>query len=80
MHVPSAPRKGGPGVTQSDLLIVNKIDLAEHVGAMASDANRVRQGDPSCSRGATRGTGVDEVIKHVLAARAEALGALPTGS
>ena len=38
------PRKGGPGVTQSDLLIVNKVDLAQHVGAsrevMAADATR----------------------------------------
>jgi len=49
------PRKGGPGVTYSDLLVVNKIDLAPLVGAdlrvMARDADAVREGHPrSCSR------------------------------
>jgi urease accessory protein len=72
------PRKGGPGVTQSDLLIVNKIDLAEHVGAslevMARDAGRVRQGGPVVFARCNTGHGVDEVIAHVLAARTEALG------
>jgi urease accessory protein len=42
------PRKGGPGVTQSDLLVINKTDLAPHVGAdltvMAKDATRMRSG------------------------------------
>jgi urease accessory protein len=74
------PRKGGPGVTQSDLLIVNKIDLAEHVGAslevMARDASRVRQGGPVVFARCNTGHGVDEVIRHVLAARAEALAAV----
>ncbi len=71
------PRKGGPGVTQSDLLIVNKIDLAEHVGAsldvMARDASRVRQGGPVVFCRCNTGHGVDEVIGHILAARTEAL-------
>ena len=44
------PRKGGPGITRSDLLVINKIDLAPHVGAslevMERDAGRMR-GDPS---------------------------------
>lgn len=44
------PRKGGPGVTTSDLLVVNKTDLAPYVGAdlevMARDAHRVRDGRP----------------------------------
>jgi urease accessory protein len=44
------PRKGGPGITRSDLLVVNKTDLAPYVGAdlavMARDAARVRQGRP----------------------------------
>jgi len=44
------PRKGGPGVTASDLLVINKIDLAAHVGAslavMDSDAAAIRQGRP----------------------------------
>lgn len=73
------PRKGGPGVTQSDLLVVNKIDLAPHVGAdldvMARDAERMRQGGPVVFARCNVGDGVDAVIEHVLAARREALGA-----
>ncbi|RKO83840.1 CobW/HypB/UreG, nucleotide-binding domain-containing protein, partial [Blyttiomyces helicus] len=45
------PRKGGPGITQSDLLIVNKIDLAPHVGAdlevMRRDSDKMRDGGPT---------------------------------
>jgi urease accessory protein len=71
------PRKGGPGVTQSDLLIINKIDLAPHVGAdlgvMAGDAARVRQGGPVVLTRCNIGEGVDDVIRHILAARTEAL-------
>jgi len=71
------PRKGGPGVTQSDLLVVNKIDLAAHVGAdlgvMARDAERMRQGGPILFTRCNVGHGVDEVIAAVLAARTEAL-------
>jgi urease accessory protein len=71
------PRKGGPGVTQSDLLVINKVDLAEHVGAsldvMAKDAGRMRQGGPVVFTRCNVGDGVDEVIAHVFAARAEAL-------
>jgi urease accessory protein len=44
------PRKGGPGITQSDLLVINKIDLAEAVGAdlvlMERQAREIRQGGP----------------------------------
>lgn len=44
------PRKGGPGITRSDLLVINKIDLAPYVGAsleiMESDAKRMRKGNP----------------------------------
>lgn len=71
------PRKGGPGVTQSDLLVINKIDLAIHVGAslevMRGDAERMRQGGPVVFTRANVGDGVDQVIASVLAARAEAL-------
>ncbi|AKV02370.1 Urease accessory protein UreG [Labilithrix luteola] len=71
------PRKGGPGVTESDLLIVNKTDLAPHVGAslevMARDAERIRQGGPVIFTRANVGDGVDDVIAHVLAARADAI-------
>jgi urease accessory protein len=71
------PRKGGPGVTQSDLLVINKTDLAPHVGAsldvMANDAARVRQGGPVVFTRCNVGDGVDDVIRHVLAARDEAV-------
>ncbi|WP_394829858.1 urease accessory protein UreG [Pendulispora albinea] len=71
------PRKGGPGITQSDLLIINKIDLAPHVGAslevMARDANRMRQGGPVVFTRCNEGEGVDSVIGHILTARTEAL-------
>lgn len=73
------PRKGGPGVTQSDLLVVNKVDLAAHVGAdlevMARDAARMRQGGPVVFARCNTGGGVDEIIEHVLSARQEALAA-----
>ena len=71
------PRKGGPGVTQSDLLVVNKVDLAAHVGAsleiMKRDADRMRQGGPVVFAQCNAGVGVDDIIRHVLAARDEAL-------
>jgi urease accessory protein len=71
------PRKGGPGVTQSDLLVINKTDLAPHVGAsldvMARDAERVRQGGPVVFARCNVGDGVDVILEHLLAARAEAL-------
>ena len=60
------PRKGGPGVTRSDLLVINKIDLAPHVGAsldvMARDASAVRAGRPFVFTDLKRGTGVEDVI------------------
>jgi urease accessory protein len=66
------PRKGGPGITQSDLLVVNKTDLAPHVGAdlevMARDAARMRGTGPTVFAQCTRGVGVDSIIEHVLAA------------
>lgn len=71
------PRKGGPGVTQSDLLVVNKVDLAAHVGAdldvMARDAERMRQGGPVVFARCNVGDGVDAIIEHVLSARRDAL-------
>ena len=76
------PRKGGPGVTQSDLLVVNKTDLAPHVGAslevMARDAERMRQGGPVVFARCNVGDGVDEIIEHVLRARADAVAAPPS--
>ena len=55
------PRKGGPGITRSDLLVINKIDLAPHVGAdlavMDRDSKRMRGSGRSCSPTSGRGTG-----------------------
>jgi urease accessory protein len=66
------PRKGGPGITQSDLLVINKTDLAPHVGAdldvMARDAARMRGPGPVVFTQVTRDVGVDAVIEHVLGA------------
>merc|ERR1712187_269226 len=70
------PRKGGPGVTQSDLLGVNKTDLAEAVGAdlnvMARDAKRMRSDGPTIFAAVKQGKGVEDVIGHVLDAQAQA--------
>ena len=74
------PRKGGPGITQSDLLVVNKIDLARLVGAdlevMARDARRMRGDGPTVFTCIADGTGVDTVIAHLMAARRKAAGVL----
>jgi urease accessory protein len=63
------PRKGGPGVTRSDLLVINKVDLAQHVGAdlqvMESDAQAIRQGRPVSLTSVRTGEGVDEVLHQV---------------
>lgn len=59
------PRKGGPGITRSDFLVINKIDLAPHVGAsldlMARDAGAMRQGRPWCFTNLHSGEGVDTI-------------------
>lgn len=64
------PRKGGPGITRSDLLVINKIDLAEAVGAsldvMAADAKAQRGKRPFVFTDLKRGIGVDEVIEFVV--------------
>ncbi len=66
------PRKGGPGITQSDLLVINKTDLAPHVGAslevMARDAKTMRGDGPVVFAQATKGVGVDMIMDQVLAA------------
>ena len=64
------PRKGGPGITQSDLLVVNKTDLAPAVGAdlsvMDRDAKRMRGQGPVVFAQVTRGVAVDQIAGHVL--------------
>ncbi len=63
------PRKGGPGITRSDLLIINKTDLAPHVGAnlevMASDAKKMRGDRPFVFTNLRKGDGVDDVIAFI---------------
>jgi urease accessory protein len=65
------PRKGGPGITQSDLLVINKTDLAPLVGAdldvMARDAKRMRGEGPTIFAQVKNGVGVDEIVKQVVA-------------
>ena len=75
------PRKGGPGITQSDLLVINKTDLAPLVGAdlgvMERDARKMRGAGPFLFTQVTNGVGVDGVIEGVLSALSVALGAPP---
>jgi len=63
------PRKGGPGITRSDLLIINKTDLAPYVGAnlevMASDAKKMRGERPFVFTNLKKGDGVAEVISFI---------------
>ena len=64
------PRKGGPGITQSDLLVINKTDLAPLVGAdldvMARDAAKMRGKGPMVFSQVTNGIGVSEIVEAVL--------------
>ncbi len=64
------PRKGGPGVTRSDLLVINKTDLAPHVGAslevMARDAKAQRRDRPFVMANMKKGEGADEIERFIL--------------
>ncbi|MDT7953035.1 MAG: urease accessory protein UreG [Acetobacteraceae bacterium] len=63
------PRKGGPGITRSDLLVINKIDLAPHVGAslevMDRDSKRMRGERPFVFTNVRAGEGVDAVAQFI---------------
>ena len=63
------PRKGGPGITKSDLLIINKIDRASMVGAslevMARDAKKMRNERPFVFSNLKTGQGVDTIVKFI---------------
>ncbi len=64
------PRKGGPGITRSDLLVINKIDLAEKVGAsldvMAKDTSRMRSDRPWCFANLHSGEGLEKILGFLL--------------
>src|SRR3979409_586702 len=63
------PSKGGPGITRSDLLVINKVDLAPHVGAspevMERDAKRMRGARPFVFTNVRAGKGVDAVVDFI---------------
>ena len=64
------PRKGGPGITKSDLLVINKIDLAPHVGAslevMERDAKKMREERPFVFSNLKNGAGAGEIVQFVI--------------
>lgn len=64
------PRKGGPGITQTDLLVINKTDLAAGVGAdlkvMESDTKKMRGSGPFVFAQVKHGVGVEEIIHHII--------------
>ena len=64
------PRKGGPGITKADLLIINKIDLAPYVGAnldiMDSDTKRMRPTSPYVFSNLHTGIGLDDIISFIV--------------
>ncbi|MBV32721.1 MAG: urease accessory protein UreG [Porticoccaceae bacterium] len=64
------PRKGGPGITKSDLLIINKIDLAPYVGAslavMKRDAKLMRSSEPFVFSNLKSGEGLSEIVNFII--------------
>ena len=64
------PRKRGPGIVQSDLLVINKVDLAPYVGAdinlMVKEGQEVRDGKPLALTNCKTGAGIQEVANHII--------------
>jgi urease accessory protein len=73
------PSKGGPGITRSDLLVINKVDLAPHVGAslakMETDAKRMRGARPFVMTNLRAGDGVPMIVNFI-----ETMGGLSAGN
>ena len=69
--------QGGPGITQSDLLVINKTDLASLVGAdlgvMKRDADKMRDGGPTLFTQVKNGVGVDAIVSIILDAQKRAI-------
>ncbi len=67
------PRKRGPGITESDLLVINKIDIAKYVrtdiGIMESDAHRVRDNRPVVLTDCLTGVGIDDIAVYLESRR-----------
>ncbi|MDT0495266.1 urease accessory protein UreG [Streptomyces griseus] len=67
------PRKRGPGITDSDLLVINKIDIAQYVrtdiGIMESDAHRVRDNRPVVLTDCLTGVGIDDIAVYLESRR-----------
>ena len=63
------PRKGGPGITKSDLFVINKTDLAPHVGAdlsvMEADTRRMRRDKPYVMTNLKTRSGLEEVVRFI---------------
>lgn len=83
------PRKGGPGITKSDLLVINKIDLAPHVGAsldvMREDTNRMRGDRPWTFANMKTGEGLETIERFIahagmLSQQKRPVATLPAGS
>lgn len=64
------PRKRGPGIVQSDLLVINKIDIAKYVGAdidlMVKEGQEVRDNKPIVLTNCKTGKGIEEVANHII--------------
>ena len=64
------PRKRGPGIVQSDLLVINKVDIAPYVGAdinlMVKEANEVRNNNPVVLTNCKTGEGIEEVANNII--------------
>ena len=78
------PRKGGPGITRSDLLVINKIDLAPYVGAslevMDRDSKRMRGERPYVFTNLRAGQGVDDIVGFIVREGMLATGSADTGN